>query len=435
MTRVAGPSDKDLVLSLVPSRELRVRGTVADAETGRPIGTFTVVPGTEIGGPTLWHVEFAKVHHGGRFEMPFSHMGIQPHRVRIEARGYVPVTSPAYKSNAGEQVFDVGLRKGEWIEGVVRGPNGEPMAGAEVVLASGMGIHIDGGKTYQRGYRPHLVTGPDGRFSFPPHDEPVRIIAMHDRGYAEATPRELSEGHGLAIAPWGRIEGTLRAGGKPVPRGIVIASLDDEPVDLGGLQVQNDSRAQTDDEGRFVMERVVPGEARVHWQSQGQAPRSNRSRFYQPAFVDVLPGRTSRADLVQEGGRPVTGRVVRPGAAVQQLDRKKGESAYLLMKVPEVPYPPGLAEEDRRQWLGRWRRSEAGRTYRHRRRGFGATVEIQPDGSFRIDEVQAGEYELHVRVPDYAEFIRPFVVTDRGIGPVDLGTMSLEKSKPPDAGG
>ena len=56
-----------------------------------------------------------------------------------------------------------------------------------MVLATGNGIHIDGGKTYQRRHHPHLLTGPDGLFSFSPPDGPFRIVALHDRGYAEAT--------------------------------------------------------------------------------------------------------------------------------------------------------------------------------------------------------------------------------------------------------
>ena len=76
-------------------------------------------------------------------------------RVRIEAKGYLPVTSPAYANDAGDQVFDARLIQGAWLEGVVRGTDGAPLRGAEVILVTlGEGIHIGGGKTYQRGYHP-----------------------------------------------------------------------------------------------------------------------------------------------------------------------------------------------------------------------------------------------------------------------------------------
>jgi RNA polymerase sigma factor (sigma-70 family) len=434
-TRSVKASDKELVLSLLPSRELRIRGSVTDAESGRPIETFTVVPGTKIGGPTLWHVVFAKVHHGGRYEIDFSHLGIQPHLVLIEAKGYLPATSDAYAHNAGEKVFDVALRKGEWIEGVVRGSAGEPLGNAEVVVVTDQGIHIGGGNSYQREFHPHLVTGPDGRFSFSPPDGPHRIIALHDRGYAEATGPELAERRSLLIEPWGRIEGTLRVGGKTMARETIIASLDDERDDPKGLQVQNESRALTDDNGRFIIERVTPGDARVHWQSdvQSRPARPAPDRYYQPVFLEILPGRTARVDLIQEGGRAVMGRVLMPGAPGRAID-PKSVHAYLFLKVPEVPYPPGLEDGDRREWYIRWRLTEAGRTYRHRRRGIAHTLNLREDGSFRVDEVQPGGYELEVRVPGHVVLTRHVFVpepTANNNGAIDLGTLSLEKSAAP----
>ena len=138
----------------------------------------------------------------------------------------------------------------------------------------------------------------------------------------------------------------------------VVASLDEERVDSAWIRIQNESRAQTDEQGRFVIERVTPGEARVHWQPENQGARTMPDRYYQPAFVDVLPGQTVHVDLMQEGGRPLVGRVVAPDSGGRPLDLA-GSEAYLLLKVPEVPYPPGLAEEDRPEWLRHWRLTEA----------------------------------------------------------------------------
>jgi RNA polymerase sigma factor (sigma-70 family) len=437
-TRSARPSEQDLVLSLMPSRELRMRGSVTDAETGRPIETFTVVPGTKIGGPTLWHAVFAKVHHGGRYEITFSHLGVQPHLVRIEAKGYLPATSDAFAHNAGEKVFGVALRKGEWIEGVVRGPDGEPLDKAEVILVTALGIHIDGGRTYQREFHPNLLTGTDGRFSFSPPDEPCRIIALHDRGYAESTSAELAERRSLVVEPWGRIEGTLRVGRKPLAHEIVEAQVDDERSDPEGMRVQNNARAQTDENGRFVIERVTPGDARVHWQwdSQARVVGTFPVRYYQPVFVDILPGQTARVDLVQEGGRALIGCIVFSGAAGRPLDPKSID-AYLLLKKPDVPYPVGLDAGERRNWYDGWRLTEAGRTYRHGRRGFAHGLVVREDGSFRVDEVQPAPYELHVRAPGHAELIRPVIVPQPATnqeGAIDVGTLTLKRSDPAPAG-
>ncbi len=199
--------------------------------------------------------------------------------------------------------------------------------------------------------------------------------------------------------------------------------------------MQNGSRAQTDENGRFVLERVTPGDARVHWQPAPRAARPTADRYYQPVFLDVLPGQSARADLVQQGGARLIGRVVVPATAGRPVD-PKSVNAYILMKVPEVPYPAGLDAEDRRDWYNRWRLTDAGRTYRHRRRSFAHPLYLREDGSFRIDEVQPGTYELEVRVPGCIKLVRDVIVpepTSRREGAIDLGTLTIERSGDPQA--
>jgi hypothetical protein len=423
------PSDKEHVVTL--RGILRLRGTVTDAETGGPLETFTLIPGTEIGpNNTLWHTDFTRIHHGGAYEISFGFLGSQPHRVRIEARGFLPTLSPAHKNDAGDQVFDVRLTKGAWIEGLVRGRDGGPLAGAEVIVATAQGISIGGGKSYQREYHPHFLTGPDGLFSFSPPAEPFRLIALHDRGYAEASARQLAEVPGLIVEPWGRIEGTLRASGKPLSHETVIAFLDDERDDLSGVRIQNESRAQTDEQGRFVINRVAPGEARVLRQPENRALRQTPDRYYQPVFVDVSAGQTVHLNLTLEGGRPLLGRVVAPGEGGNSFDFAASK-ASLYPKGPDVPYPDGLAAVERREWLHHWRFTDDARTFRHWRRGIGHGVQVQPDGSFRIDEVQTGTYELNIRVKGFDPLTRDVTVPKPAPGqagaPVDLGTVALKR--------
>ncbi len=153
-------------------------------------------------------------------------------------------------------------------------------------------------------------------------------------------------------------------------------------------------------------------------------------RYYQPAFVDVVPGQTTRAELALAGGPALVGRLVAPELAGLRLDLTGGD-AYLVLRLPEVPYPAGLANEDRRDWLSRWRLTEEGALYRHRRRGFAHTLNLQPDGSLRIDEIQAGVYELHVRLRGFEELIRavdvPNATTGRSGAVVDLGALPLKR--------
>ncbi len=132
------------------------------------------------------------------------------------------------------------------------------------------------------------------------------------------------------------------------PAEIIVASVDEARIDPNWLSVQNESRAQTDEHGRFLIERVAPGSASVYWRPAKWDARTTGLQYYHHEFLDVVPGQTIRVDLTQEAGRPLVGRVVVPDAAGHRLELA-GSSACLLVKLPEVPYPPGLAQKDRQE--------------------------------------------------------------------------------------
>jgi hypothetical protein len=83
--------------------------------------------------PPSWQRNQAREVTGGRYEISFSEP--YPFRlVRIEAPGYLPAVSRAFKPEDGEQVLDFKLEKGRDVVGVVRTPDGMPLVGADVVL-------------------------------------------------------------------------------------------------------------------------------------------------------------------------------------------------------------------------------------------------------------------------------------------------------------
>jgi hypothetical protein len=66
-----------------------LRGTVVDAQTGRPIDTFTLVPGVQ----AAWMPDFGKIIHGGRYERAFDDLGIDRRSPRSTR------TAPASRSS------------------------------------------------------------------------------------------------------------------------------------------------------------------------------------------------------------------------------------------------------------------------------------------------------------------------------------------------
>ena len=158
--------DKDIVITLNRGGALRIKGTVVDQQTGKPISSFRIIPAV-MGGNEIWLLDQAINGRDGRFQFGPT-LGNEQHLFRIEAEGYLPVVSPVYSRNGGERVFDARLTKGPWLEGTVKNTAGKPLKGAEVILVTGYGISIGGGSSYQRENHPHQITGVDGRFSLSP---------------------------------------------------------------------------------------------------------------------------------------------------------------------------------------------------------------------------------------------------------------------------
>ena len=195
------------------------------------------------------------------------------------------------------------------------------------------------------------------------------------------------------------------------------------------LRIQNENSVQTDDKGHFVIDRLPAGEARVRWQPERHGAQKQPDRYYRPHFVDVRPGQATRLDLVFEGAPSLLGRIVLPDA--QNGPRRAVRSIVSLVpKSPEVPLPPGLDKKERQQWLHVWRFTESAKTYRQWKRSIGHPLELRSDGSFRVDEIEAGVYDLLIRVSDLAEVTREVVIplpaSKEGGGSVDLGNLTLD---------
>ena len=146
----------------------------------------------------------------------------QVRTLHIEAAGYLPAASRGFRFNEKTQVYDFKLKRGtvptrEAISGVVRMPDGSPAAGAEVALAMKTAApYIQGGRFADPKRYPTVIAGADGTFRFPPQTEPAFVLAIDDRGIAEATEAQLAESpaHAMTLVPWGRVEGTLQIGAK-----------------------------------------------------------------------------------------------------------------------------------------------------------------------------------------------------------------------------
>lgn len=399
--QIAAGDDATITLN----RALRLRGKVVDAESGEPIAAFTLIPGwgpNQPGGQVSWRRDgSAKKLTGGAYD----EVGLFPDQgamrsLRVEADGYAPDSFLGFRDNAGEIAHDFKLRKAADIRGVVQGPAGEPLAGAVVALTNrSLRPRITNGKIdeFSRDLGVTAETGPDGRFAFRPQDEPSGLVVVAREGFARRSAGELATSAEVRVEPWGRVEGICRIGERPVARQKIRLSVD-ATSPLSTDYEFYEYEAETDGEGRFVVERVIPGDARA---STGSPQGTNRGAYAMmgSAPVEVRPGETARAEIGGQG-RPVVGRLVVPGGAVLPVGLASGQGA-LAFKTgqAEMPRPDDFLAWDverRRAYSLAWYKSPAARATRLVVRGNG--IKIKPDGSFRAEEVLPGTYALAIDI-------------------------------------
>ncbi|MHC4361639.1 MAG: peroxiredoxin family protein, partial [Planctomycetota bacterium] len=292
--------------------------------------------------------------------------------------------------------------------------------------------------------------GADGRFSFPPQTERYLIVAIDEAGYAEVTDEELAASPEVTILAWGRVEGALRIGGQPV--GNERVSLEcyrpSEP-DMPSVSPFYYS-AGTDENGNFVLERLIPGVVKVAHEFYVRGKRVVRSHA---ELVEVGAGETVGVEIGGKG-RAIVGRLALPADIDDSLDWAN-VWIWVALKLAEPPHPEDFEQmmmKERLEWEQAWRESEEGRAYTKMEweEGRSYAVSMADDGTFRAEDVPAGTYQLQVSVSEAGlwwwggsmpaavvgydgslsyEFEVPDVSERSSDEPLDVGTFLLEVRK------
>jgi hypothetical protein len=354
-----------------------------------------------------------------------------------------------FQNTEGTVTHDFRLTKGNIatrpsISGIVLLPDGQPAAGAEVALASkSFGPYVKNGHDLQQRSHPHVTTGEDGTFRFPPQVEECFVMVFHDRGYAEATEAALAAApsRALTLREWGRVEGTLRVGTKPAADER-IALYPHQRILINNRQRERPEwmdhiyfgyEATTDRMGRFAFDRVIPGPASV-----GRSIRVSPNSWMtcSQEVIKVEPGETAKVRIGGKG-RPVIGRFVKPAESDLAIDWSHARQ-WLQLKRPPYRQPQGATQEERAESYQKWLETDEGKAYQawqndRRHHGF----RIEDDGSFRIDDVTSGAYDLSLTIQDGARNNRKPLVTagrtvvvpemegGQSVEPLDLGTIEL----------
>jgi uncharacterized GH25 family protein len=353
---VAG--EKEFVFRVPPA--LVISGKVIDSETKQAIKKFRVVPGIRwSAAQTYWNTNESFTGTDGRYEYR-QHYEQPAYLVRIEADGHLPSASRPIKSDEGKVTIDFALEKGKDINSTVLTAVGVPASRANVAIASaGSYIMLDNGDFSQgqtSGSR--QITDEAGHFHFGPQTDDFWLVAIHPSGYANVKCSSGSVPKFIALIPWARVEGTFRVARKPQSGATV--SIDHRGNMFRGPKAPSfylQYTQTTDAKGRFVFERVVPGEGTIGRRilimaNTGTTEVTSTSKV----AVKFTAGKITRVDL-GGAGRPVIGQLQSSGGAKQEVSWN-----FLLIEV-----------------------NGNGRHF---------TATVDRDGNFSIDDVPAGDYTL-----------------------------------------
>jgi|GEM_PF-6674922 len=407
---------------------VRVRGNVTDAETGRPIADFRLIPGVqwEADEPVIWQnmVGWIRSYRNGHYDYTFERAGAG-YAVKIEADGYANAESRLVGADETDAVCDIALVRTGMVKGVVLGPDGKPGPGITVVIADQYGIAIENGELqidYMRldngGSYLTAKTDPNGRFALTEPNVPYTVIAVGTKGAWGLSAEGFRETGRIDLRAWGKIEGQYLVGTKPAGRRQVKVEPEGSREGMGYIIARHTKL--TDADGKFVIDKVLPGRMRVEW-----------------VPVEVAPGQTTHV-TVGGRGRTVTAELEMPA----QLQDMAGElamefwidSGYEWWRWYEgLPLPPdieAMTEPQIREWLKLWRETPEGKEWGRQkqaeyqsRRTWSVRAEA---GRVTIEDLDQGRYVIRGLIGRKAEQKSQLSYADDAI----LATVTAEFEVP-----
>jgi hypothetical protein len=410
--------NQDNTVTMRRTRE--VQGQVLDATTEQPVTKFTLRTGqasqdnANVYGVIRYHELTAT---DGRFSLSLDEES--DNAIAVYADGYADVVQRLPEAQSGIVQTVVRLKPSAGVSGVVLAPDGTPAPGVTVVaapVAPPSLAQLSGGRLRSYDSRSGLVTtDAEGRFRIPSVQEDGAVVAAGDPGFGQAPLAEIRNTGVLRLQPWGRIEGIVTTGGQPGAGKELLFSLS-----LPGITTDfNGYKATADEQGRFTIERVPPGDGAIvrlirtsptSWSHSDSTP------------VTVKPGETTQVTLGGNGA-VLVGRIRFDNAPTNFA--ALSFEGHLSSPMPQQP-AFGSPEEARAfhsspEWMAQMKL----------RKNY--AIEMRPDGSFTVDNVAPGTYSLNILARAAGQ--RPWEGRILGQGSTEVNVAdSVDPAAPIDVG-
>lgn len=453
--------------------KVNVVGDVVDDATGEPLVGFYLTQG-ELDRDHVhfdWTEKTRQLLTRGHFVVEMV-KGKTPPAVLVEADGYLPQCSGPVRSLDAKMTFR--MKKGSGAHGVLLTSDGKPAAGRAVFLARDRErdlVALEGASLAPSPASARVrntLTDKDGNFSFPPDLDDYAVVVSDEAGFAMVKIEALSTNAEVRLQPWARIEGTLMIGAKAAANETIrladaFNSYAWHPRLLPPYSIVTDAR--TDGSGHFVFPRVPPVDVKVFYSPSVRHSGESVNAITEITNITLAPGE-SRAVTIGGQGRPVIGKM-----ELKNYPKPIHWEEQVFWIESVAPEPPGIPTFDDANREFRAARSQsrtpdqmeaaearflkkreqislalrdyystpAGRQYWFSKRSY--LLRFSPDGSFRIDDVPGGKYELTVDLRETVaikdqihtplidlhkqEVDVPASPEGRSDAPLDLGTIRL----------
>jgi len=404
----------------------------------------------------------------GVFSVGFSQQP-KPAGVLIEASGYLPKASGPLSGSDTNMVFS--LKRGSNLAGMVKLPDGRPARNVTVYLTDmkdGVALDPDIQMQFELNRSLKSVrTDANGRFSFVPLLGAYAFYVYEKSGFGEIMMDDFAKSPVLQMQPLARVEGKLLVGSKPAANEKVLLTYSSPPYlhhPRSFAPIHLSLNATTRPDGTFVFESVPPVPVSVFHVPKVKDSQAGFLAVSQITGFTLKSGET-RAVTLGGQGRPVTGKFVingHPG----KLDWRQDVSSLELI-VSDPPGIPSLrealniysaalnasqTEEERKmikqsflpkreailQKIAAFYRTDAGMQHHFSKKTY--VLNFQQDGTFRVEDVPPGRYELRFELRGSAGDERsrgPLIATSkqeieiasmpggRSDQPQDMGTITV----------
>ena len=390
---VTASGANDVVVTLPSS--VTLQGNVVFDDTGKAVPSFRI---SVWGESRPYSFSMDRVGSDGSYEIAALQKA-QWYTVRINAPGYIPSESDHLTATDNAIRFDARLSKTSGLSGTVMTDDGKPAAGADVLVLDRMGAAMKNGIVEASLRAEQYATKSDsaGKFFIPSRKGNVRIFAVHDSGWA-LLDKPADSLEGIKLRPWCTIEGDTVSTGKPLANQTVWL----EPTPIRDVNAPNvwgfQYSTQTDEHGHFKLTRVADAEWNIGLKYTMKESDGRLSyRQSERRLIALKPGDHKTNVQIGGIGRMLVGKVL-----VSPKLKEHGERptfGTLSLPQPTLVPPPGwenFAKEQKKAARDAFESGSAMQAYNTRVHEY--VFNVNEDGSFMIEDVEAGEFRVTIDV-------------------------------------